>query len=84
MLEAHPLLAVVNETYWLPREYWERAGLTQDGVVTPALFPLLLDSPTFERMGFGETDLRRIAVDGAPSLGVHREPPRRRPALPPS
>src|SRR5215472_13935876 len=66
MLDAHPLLAVVNETYWLPRKYWERAGLTQDGVVTPALFPLLLDSPKFERMGFGESDLRRIAGDGAP------------------
>ena len=66
MLDAHPLLAVVNETYWLPRKYWERAELTQDEAVTPALFPLLLDSPKLERMGFGETDLRRIAGDGAP------------------
>jgi sulfotransferase family protein len=66
MLDAHPLLAVVNETYWLPRKYWQRAGLTRDGLVTPALFPLLLDSPKFERMGFGKTDLRRIAGDGAP------------------
>ncbi len=24
MLDAHPLLAVVNETYWLPRKYRER------------------------------------------------------------
>ena len=60
MLDAHPLLAVVNETYWLPRKCLERAGLTSDGLVTPALFPLLLDSPKFERMGFGEEDLHRI------------------------
>src|SRR5260370_42662996 len=65
MLDAHPLLAVVNETYWLPRKYRERTGLTRDGLVTPALFPLLLDSPTFERMGFGEEDLEQIAGDGA-------------------
>ena len=31
-------------------------------VVTPALFPLLLDSPKFERMGFGEDDLQRITA----------------------
>jgi hypothetical protein len=66
MLDAHPLLAVVNETYWLPRKYRERTGLTRDGLVTSALFPLLLDSPKFERMGFSEDDLRRIAGDGAP------------------
>jgi len=66
MLDAHPMIAVVNETYWLPRKYRERTGLTRDGLVTPALFPLLLDSPKFGRMGFGESDLRRIAGDGAP------------------
>src|SRR5258708_11431745 len=37
MLDAHPLLAVVNETYWLPRKYRERTGLTRGGSVTPAL-----------------------------------------------
>ena len=66
MLDAHPLLAVVNETYWLPRKYRARTGLTRQGVVTPALFPLLLDSQKFERMGFGEGDLQRIAGDRAP------------------
>ena len=66
MLDAHPLLAVVNETYWLPRKYRERTGLTRDGQVTAALFPLLLNSPKFERMGFGKDDLQRIADDGAP------------------
>src|SRR5260370_29297533 len=37
MLDAHPLLAVVNETYLLPRQYRERTGLTRGGSVTPAL-----------------------------------------------
>jgi hypothetical protein len=66
MLNAHPLLAVVNVTYWLPRNYRERAGLTRQGYLTQALVPLLLHSPKFGRMGFGEEDLRRITGDGAP------------------
>ena len=66
MLDAHPLLAVVNETYWLPRKYRERTGLTRQGYITPALFPLLLESPKFGRMGLGVEDLRRLAGDGAP------------------
>ena len=37
MLDAHPLLAVVSETYWLPRKYRGRTGLTRDGLVTSAL-----------------------------------------------
>ena len=60
MLDAHPLLAVVNETYWLPRKYRERLGLTRDGLVTPELLPMLLASPKFDRMGFAEADLHRI------------------------
>lgn len=67
MLDAHPLLTVVNETYWLPRKYRERTGLTRDGLVTPALFPLLRQSPKFGRMGLGDEDLWRIAGDGLPS-----------------
>ena len=37
MLDAHPLLAVVNETYWLLRKYCERTGLTRQGRSSKAL-----------------------------------------------
>jgi hypothetical protein len=57
MLDAHPQLAVVNETYWVPRKFRERNGLTRQGVVTPALLPKLLDSPKFSHMGVSEEDL---------------------------
>jgi hypothetical protein len=57
MLDAHPQLAVVNESYWVPRKFRERNGLTRQGVVTPALLPKLLASPKFSHMGVSEEDL---------------------------
>ncbi len=66
MLDAHPRLAVVNETYWLPRKFRERTGLTREGIVTDALLPLLLASPKFERMGVDEGDLARLLADEQP------------------
>src|SRR5260370_40042991 len=54
MLDAHPQLAVVNETYWLPRKFRERTGLTGEGLVTPALLPRLVASPKFPRVGVTE------------------------------
>ncbi len=66
MLDAHPELAVVNETYWVPRKSRERTGLTRAGLVTPALFPLLLESPKFSRMDLTEPDLERVFSEEQP------------------
>jgi hypothetical protein len=66
MLDAHPQLAVVNETYWLPRKFRERTGLTRAGLVTPALLGQLLASPKFSRMGVSEEDLVGLLADREP------------------
>jgi hypothetical protein len=66
MLDAHPQLAVVNETYWLPRKFRERTGLTREGLVTPALVPLLLASSKFSRIGVTEEDLLGLLSDSDP------------------
>jgi hypothetical protein len=66
MLDAHPQLAVVNETYWLPRKFRERTGLTREGLVTPALLAQLLASPKFSRMGVTEEDLLGLLSDDRP------------------
>jgi hypothetical protein len=66
MLDAHPQLAVVNETYWLRRRFWEKAGLTREGFVTPALLPQLLASPRFPRMGVTEEDLVGLLTEEGP------------------
>jgi hypothetical protein len=60
MLDAHPLLAVINETYWLPRKFRERTGLTREGMVTEALLPLLLSHPNFQKFGMSQGDLERL------------------------
>ncbi len=60
MLDAHPLLAVVNETHWVPRKFREHLGLTRDGIVTEALLPLLLAHPNFPSMGINEEQLRSL------------------------
>lgn len=60
MLDAHPQLAVVNETYWVPRKFRERLGLTRAGLVTQELFPMLLESSKFDRMGLSMDDLREL------------------------
>src|SRR5215813_9643235 len=66
MLDAHPQLAVVNETYWLPRKFREETGLTRAGLVTPALLPKLLASPKFSRIGMSEEDLLGLCSNSAP------------------
>lgn len=60
MLDAHPLLAVVNETHWVPRKYREDTGLTRDGMVTEALLPMLLAHRNFPKMGIDEQGLRSL------------------------
>jgi sulfotransferase family protein len=71
MLDAHPRLAVVNETYWLPRKFRERTGLTRQGIVTEALLPLLLASPKFDRMGVSEDDLTCLLAAAQPIRYEH-------------
>jgi hypothetical protein len=60
LLDAHPMLAVVNETYWVPRKFRERNGLTREGHVTRALIEKLVGSPKFDRMGLSVDDLTRL------------------------
>jgi Sulfotransferase family len=66
MLDAHPLVAVVNETYWSARKPAGRVGLTADGLVTPGLIPELLAWPKFERMGLGPERLEMLLEKTGP------------------
>lgn len=49
MLGAHPEVAVVNETHWLGRWYEKRKGLSEDGLVTTALFDELVEQRKFSQ-----------------------------------
>jgi hypothetical protein len=67
IVNAHPEIAVIHETQWVPRWYERRIGLTPDGHVTPELLREL-----FEHRRFGRLQLEPAAVAGLLGDG---EPP---------
>jgi hypothetical protein len=66
LMDAHPELAVVHETLWIPSFYERRLGLTPDGDVTPALLPRLLAHRRFEQLGIAADELDRLFAATAP------------------
>jgi hypothetical protein len=58
MADAHPELAVIHETQWLPRWYRKKIGVASDGSVTPELAERL-----FEFRRFAELRISREAVE---------------------
>jgi hypothetical protein len=75
LLDAHPMLAVVNETYWVLRALWEPTGLTRDRLVTRALVEQLMASPKFDRMGLSVDDLTRLMPSDV-AITYDRDPTR--------
>ena len=60
MVDAHPDLAVIHETHWVPRFYEERIGLTPGGMVTTELVAKLLDDRRFGKLGIAREDLEGL------------------------
>jgi hypothetical protein len=60
MVDAHPQIAVVNETRWIARYFEKRTGLTPEGFVTPELIPKLLEHRRFPKMKVGREALERL------------------------
>jgi hypothetical protein len=65
---AHPLLAIVHETRWIPRCFESREGLTEDGLVTPRLAGRLCDERVLGPLAIDADEMERLvhAHDGAP------------------
>ena len=66
LVDAHPELAIVHETLWIPGFYERRVGLEPNGDVTPALLPRLLEHRRFGQLGIGADDLERLLEALAP------------------
>jgi hypothetical protein len=67
ILDAHPLLAICPETFWVVYFYKKRIGLTPDGRVTPGLNSQLLTYYKFYRMKAAQADLNRLVEPQGPT-----------------
>jgi hypothetical protein len=66
MADAHPQLAVIHETQWLPRWYERRIGITPEGIVSPELITRLFEFPRFLELRIEREDLERLLDAGRP------------------
>jgi hypothetical protein len=60
MVDAHPLVAVIHETLWIPQFLRDRKGVVRDGLVTPDLIPSLVNHPRFSTLGMESADLHGV------------------------
>jgi hypothetical protein len=63
LLDAHPQLAVIDETRWIDHWFAERKGVTPEGFATRTLVSNLLEFPRFAQLGLGREELEAL-VDG--------------------
>jgi hypothetical protein len=63
LLDAHPEIALVHETLWIPKFWAQRVGVSTDGWVTPDLVPNLVSHRRFERLGITPDEVRQL-VEG--------------------
>jgi Sulfotransferase family len=66
LVDAHPFVAVIDETRWIASYFERRAGLTPEGMVTPELVPRLLEYDRFAKSGIGREDLEDLMPSGEP------------------
>lgn len=60
LLNAHPAIAMTRETHWVPKLYKRRVGLTDTGIVTPAILPKLFKHPRFSHLKLDPSDLEQL------------------------
>jgi hypothetical protein len=67
VVEAHPQIAILHETGWIPRFFRRRTGLTPEGFATVDLVSLLVAHPRyyrFSRLGIDRQELERLIGSG--------------------
>jgi hypothetical protein len=66
LVDAHPDIAIIHETHWIPRFYEKRSGLTSDGMVTKELIGMLLDDRRFTKLGISRGQLEDLVSSDEP------------------
>jgi hypothetical protein len=61
--DAHPELAVIHETRWIPRCFENREGLTMNGFVAPSLAERLREVRVLEPLGIAESEMEKLIRD---------------------
>jgi sulfotransferase family protein len=61
--DAHPELAVIHQTRWIPRTFELRRGLTPEGFITPKLLEHLRDPRRLRRLEIEGSELERLFRD---------------------
>jgi Sulfotransferase family len=60
MVDAHPEVAVVHETHWIPRWFEKRKGVTADGMVTPELVENVIADRRFTNLKVAPEDVTAL------------------------
>jgi hypothetical protein len=60
LVDAHPDIAIINETHWIPRWFEKRKGLTPEGMVTPDFVDRLLEDRRFKHLKVSREDLEQL------------------------
>jgi Sulfotransferase family len=60
LLDAHPQVAVINETLWITREARHGAGVTPEGMVKPELVRRLFENGRFQRLDLARKDVKAL------------------------
>jgi hypothetical protein len=71
MLDAHPRLSVINEAYWLGRDFRLREAVIREGLATKKLVRKLLAIPKFRQMRVSEAELLEM-LDMAKPISYER------------
>jgi hypothetical protein len=66
MVDAHPHLAIIHETEWVPRWFEKGIGITSDGLVTPELIDRLLEFRKFTDLRISREELKSLLEGGEP------------------
>ncbi len=64
VVNAHPQIAIIPESHWIPRLFEKRTGLTPEGQVTAELIPRLLEHPEFAGLHIGREELEGLIRTG--------------------
>jgi hypothetical protein len=66
IVNAHPQIAILSESHWIPRLFEKRAGLTPEGMVSAELIARLLEQPEFPRLQISQEEIEGLIGNSQP------------------